>query len=93
MVCWSRKTRAGPRHHVGRMELELHQVEKRYAGLRRRDARSERALVASLAESGQQTPVVVVRGEGGRHVLVDGVIGHPDLREAGRGSTDGCSTT
>jgi hypothetical protein len=30
----SRKTRAGVLHHVGRMELELHQVEKRYAGLR-----------------------------------------------------------
>lgn len=54
------------------MELELHQLDLRYAGLRRRDGRRERALVASLSASGQQTPVVVVRDEGGRHVLVDG---------------------
>jgi ParB family chromosome partitioning protein len=66
------------------MELELHQVERRYAGLRRRDARRERALVASLAEAGQQTPVVVVCGEGGRHVLVDGYKRVRALERLGR---------
>lgn len=54
------------------MELELHQLDMRYAGLRRRDGRRERTLLASLSASGQQTPVVVVRDEGGRYVLVDG---------------------
>lgn len=54
------------------MEIELHQLDQRYAALRRRDARRERALVASLSEIGQQAPVVVVRGEGDRWVLVDG---------------------
>ena len=54
------------------MEIELHELDLRYAGLRRRDARRERALVASLAESGQQVPVVVVRGAAGPLVLVDG---------------------
>lgn len=54
------------------MELELHQVDLRYAGLRRRDSRREKTLVGSLSTSGQQTPVVVVRGEAGRYVLVDG---------------------
>ncbi len=54
------------------MEIELHELDLRYAALRRRDARRERALVASLAESGQQVPVVVVRGETGPFVLVDG---------------------
>jgi ParB/RepB/Spo0J family partition protein len=54
------------------VEIELHELDLRYAGLRRRDARRERALVASLAESGQQVPVVVVRGEAGPFVLVDG---------------------
>ena len=54
------------------MEIELHQLDQRYAALRRRDARRERALLASLSEIGQQVPVVVVRGEGDRLVLVDG---------------------
>ena len=54
------------------MEIELHELDLRYATLRRRDVRRERALVASLAESGQQVPVVVVRGEAGPFVLVDG---------------------
>jgi ParB/RepB/Spo0J family partition protein len=54
------------------VEIELHELDLRYAALRRRDARRERALVASLADSGQQVPVVVVRGEAGPFVLVDG---------------------
>lgn len=57
---------------VGAVDIELHELDLRYAGLRRRDARRERALVASLAERGQQVPVVVVRGETGPFVLVDG---------------------
>ena len=54
------------------MEIELHELDLRYAALRRRDAKRARSLVASLAESGQQVPVVVVRGEAGPFVLVDG---------------------
>jgi ParB/RepB/Spo0J family partition protein len=54
------------------MELDLHQVELRYAALRRRDTRRERALLASLTDVGQLTPVVVVRGAGDAWVLVDG---------------------
>lgn len=54
------------------MEIELHQLDQRYAALRRRDARRERALLASLSEIGQQAPVVVVRDPGQRWVLVDG---------------------
>jgi ParB family transcriptional regulator, chromosome partitioning protein len=54
------------------VEIELHELDLRYAALRRRDARRERALVASLADSGQQVPVVVVRGAAGPFVLVDG---------------------
>ena len=53
-------------------EIELHQLDQRYAALRRRDARRERALLASLSEIGQQAPVVVVRDAGERWVLVDG---------------------
>jgi ParB/RepB/Spo0J family partition protein len=54
------------------MDLELHQVELRYAALRRRDAKRERALLASLTDVGQQSPVVVVREASGGWVLVDG---------------------
>jgi ParB/RepB/Spo0J family partition protein len=54
------------------MEIELHQVELRYAALRRRDVKRERALLASLTEVGQQSPVVVVRESAGGWVLVDG---------------------
>lgn len=55
------------------IELELGQLDLRYAKLRRRNIRKERQLVASLAEKGQLLPVVVVRtGEAGAYVLVDG---------------------
>ena len=57
---------------VAAVEIELHELDLRYAALRRRDARRERGLVASLAESGQQVPVVVVRDATGPLVLVDG---------------------
>jgi ParB family chromosome partitioning protein len=54
------------------MELELHQLDLRYAALRRCNGRRERALLSSISEVGQQAPVVVVEGEAGRYVLVDG---------------------
>jgi len=53
------------------MEIELHQIELRYEALRVRNARRETSLLASLAQVGQTTPVVVVR-EGERFVLIDG---------------------
>jgi ParB family transcriptional regulator, chromosome partitioning protein len=54
------------------MELELHQLELRYEGLRRRDGRKERSLLSSLSDVGQQVPVVVVEEEPARFILVDG---------------------
>ena len=56
------------------VELELHQLELRYEKLRRRNASKERRLVASLAEKGQQLPVVVVGGTDSAcsYVLLDG---------------------
>lgn len=53
------------------MELELHQLELRYERLRKRRPRAERALLASLAETGQQVPIVVI-GEAERFVVIDG---------------------
>jgi ParB-like chromosome segregation protein Spo0J len=53
------------------VEVELHQLLLRYERLRKRHPRGERALLASLAEIGQQVPVVVV-GDAERFVLIDG---------------------
>ena len=53
------------------MELELHQLELRYERVRKRAPGAERALVGSLAEHGQQLPIVVV-GEDARFIVIDG---------------------
>lgn len=53
------------------MELEFHQLDRRYESLRVRQPARERRLVASLADHGQQTPIVVVAGAAG-YVVVDG---------------------
>jgi ParB family transcriptional regulator, chromosome partitioning protein len=53
------------------VELELHQIELRHERLRVRHPARERRLFASLAESGQQTPIVVVT-TGATFVVVDG---------------------
>jgi len=50
------------------MDLELHQLDRRYEGLRRREPHREARLLASLSERGQQVPIVVV----GEHIVVDG---------------------
>jgi len=55
------------------MKLELHQLDLRYEALRSRNPRQERLLLASLAEQGQQHPIVViVGGDGGRRIVIDG---------------------
>jgi hypothetical protein len=54
------------------MQLELHPLDTRDEKLRRRATRREARLLTSLASAGQQTPVVVIVVDGGRHVLLDG---------------------
>lgn len=53
------------------MEVELHQLTLRYERLRKRHPQQERALLLSLAEIGQQLPIVVIT-EAARYVLIDG---------------------
>ncbi len=53
------------------MELELHQLDLRYESLRRRVPEREKRLLASLAQHGQQMPIVVV-GASAERVVVDG---------------------
>ncbi len=54
------------------MELEFHQIELRYEKLRIRDPGRQARLTASLVEHGQLSEVLVVKGTGGRYVLIDG---------------------
>ena len=53
------------------VELEFHQLDLRYERLRVRQPARERRLLASLADAGQQTPIVVVT-TAATHVVVDG---------------------
>jgi hypothetical protein len=45
------------------MRLEFHQLERRLEHLRLRRPERHRRLLASLAASGQQTPIMVVAAE------------------------------
>jgi len=53
------------------VELEIHQLDVRYERLRVRQPARERRLLASLADAGQQMPIVVVTA-GSVYVVVDG---------------------
>jgi ParB/RepB/Spo0J family partition protein len=53
------------------VELEFHQLDVRYERLRMRQPARERRLLASLADTGQQIPIVVV-ATGAAYVVVDG---------------------
>jgi ParB family transcriptional regulator, chromosome partitioning protein len=54
-------------------ELNLNSLELRYANLRVRRPLAEKRLLASLGETGQHSPVVVVAAsEAGRYVVIDG---------------------
>jgi ParB family chromosome partitioning protein len=67
------------------VNVELHQLDLRYEKLRTHKPEAERKLVGSLAEIGQQVPVVVVHGEGpDRFVLVDGYKRVRALRRLGQ---------
>ncbi len=55
------------------MDLEFQQLDLRYEELRGRSPARERRLLSSLAEVGQQAPIVVVSApEAAQHVVIDG---------------------
>ena len=68
------------------MQLEFHQLDLRWEHLRVREPRRQRQLLASLAESGQQTPVVVVvsNDNPGCFLVIDGHKRIAALRQLGR---------
>ena len=67
------------------MDLEFHQLELRYERLRVIRPEQERRLLASLAEVGQQVPIVVVKDQAdGRFVVIDGYKRIRSLRRLSR---------
>ena len=68
------------------MQLEFHQLDRRWEHLRVRHAARQRRLLASLADSGQQTPIVVVAvdGQADRYVVIDGYKRIAALEQLGR---------
>ena len=68
------------------MQLEFHQLERRWEHLRVREPHRQRRLMVSLAESGQQTPIVVVlcAGERERYLVIDGHRRIAALEQLGR---------
>ncbi len=72
------------------MQLEFHQLDQRWERLRARHPARQRRLLASLAESGQQTPIVVVAAEGqaDRYVVIDGYKRIAALEQLGRDTVE-----
>lgn len=72
------------------VQLEIHQLDPRYAALRIASRSRQQRLVASLLEHGQQTPVTVVPHveEPDRYVLIDGYARVRALTELGRDLVD-----
>jgi uncharacterized ParB-like nuclease family protein len=72
------------------MQLEFHQLDRRWEHLRVRRPHRQRRLMASLAESGQQTPIVVVAVEGqpGRYLVIDGHKRIAALEQLGRDTVE-----
>jgi ParB/RepB/Spo0J family partition protein len=68
------------------MQLEFHQLDRRWEHLRVHHPARQRRLLASLAESGQQVPVVVVVADGqvDRYVVIDGYKRLMALQQLGR---------
>src|SRR5580658_134000 len=71
------------------MQLEFHQLERRWEHLRVRHAGRQRRLLASLAEVGQQTPIVVVaEGQADGYVVIDGYKRLAALEQLGRDTVE-----
>lgn len=68
------------------MQLEFHQLDRRWEHLRVHHPARHRRLLASLAGAGQQTPIVVVATEDqpDRYVVIDGYKRIAALEQLGR---------
>src|SRR5690242_1009940 len=72
------------------MRLEFHQLDRRWEHLRVHHPVRQRRLLASLAQSGQQVPIVVVAADGqpGLYVVIDGYKRIAALEQLGRDTVE-----
>ena len=72
------------------MRLEFHQLDRRHEHLRVRNAQRQRQLLASLATSGQQTPIIVVAlsDQPDRYLVIDGYKRIAALEQLGRDTVE-----
>jgi ParB family chromosome partitioning protein len=72
------------------MKLEFHQLDRRYEHLRVRNSERQRRLLASLAATGQQTPIVVVAvsDKPDRYQGIDGSKRIAALEQLGRDTVE-----
>jgi len=72
------------------MLLEFHQLDRRWEHLRVRHPARQRRLLASLAASGQQTPIIVVAaaGQPDRYLVIDGYKRIAALQQLGRDTVE-----
>src|SRR5450756_2317068 len=72
------------------MQLEFHQLDRRWEHLRVRHPARQRRPLASLAEAGQQTPIVVVAaaGQPDRYLVIDGYKRIAALQQLGRDTVE-----
>lgn len=72
------------------MQLEFHQLDRRWEHLRVRHPQRQRRLLASLAEAVQQTPIVVVTaaGQPDRYLVIDGYKRIVALQQLGRDTVE-----
>lgn len=67
--------------------LEFHQLDRRLEHLRARHPARQRRLMASLAENGQQTPIIVIENDG-RYLVIDGHKRIAALQQLGRDTVE-----
>jgi ParB family chromosome partitioning protein len=71
------------------MQLEFHQLERRLEHLRAHRPERQQRLLASLAASGQQTPIIVIAtDEPSRYLLIDGYRRVRALEQLGRDTVE-----
>ena len=72
------------------VQVELHQLDRRLGHLRVHSPRQQRGLLASLAATGQQTPIVVVAtsGQPDRYLVIDGYKRIAALEQLHRDTVD-----
>jgi ParB family chromosome partitioning protein len=72
------------------MQLEFHQLDRRWEHLRIREPHRQRRLLTSLADSGQQTPIVVVVSKDNpeRYLVIDGYKRIAALQQLGRDTVE-----